>query len=181
MNGPKELIKQDGVEIARYGDDIGTPKTAARSTEAVTIEKVGKQTERRRVRKVPDLLDSWHEKGTITYGQYEAGRRFQAQAQRAQLTAGPSGGMDRVSSSPGPVRLQDHVLDATRQMNKTMQVLGGHTSPAASAMWFCVGCDFSISDTARRVMWSGRPCTTGAIRGMLKSGLAVLQSHWRMA
>jgi len=175
---PKELIKEDGVEVAKYGDDQGTPKTRALSVEVTTIEKVGKRTERRAVRRVRDLLDRWIDQKHISEAQYAAGRRFQGQAHRAQINPSVTASFDRVSSSPGPVRLQDHILDANRLMGRTMDELGGHKSPMARAMWFCLGCDMTIAETARRVRWAGG--NPHAIRGMIVSGLDVLKGFWRM-
>ena len=79
----------------------------------------------------------------------------------------PAGGV-------GAPELTESQLDARRGVHKTLETLGGISSPAGSCVWHVVGCGCSIREWAIRRGWSGRPVRQEQAQGILIAALGML-------
>jgi hypothetical protein len=121
-----------------------------------------------------DSLGKLLRSGAITDAMHDAGRAFQRDFQfagldpiRARRIMLPAGGV-------GAPELTESQLDARRGVHKTLETLGGISSPAGSCVWHVVGCGCSIREWAIRRGWSGRPVRQEQAQGILIAALGML-------
>ena len=69
-------------------------------------------------------------------------------------------------------------IDARRRVARAMDALGGHGSPAGSAVWFVVGLEMSLREWSARQGWCGRAVPQPIAGGMLVAGLGILAMHF---
>jgi hypothetical protein len=124
-----------------------------------------------------DTLGKMLRSGTITPEMHDAAKDFQAVfivANLDPLRALP------VLWVPGTGRdpdLNDHQLHARHRVHKSLEALGGISSPAGSCVWHVVGFQRSIREWAIRQGWGGRPVRQEQAQGILVAALGVLAAH----
>jgi hypothetical protein len=74
--------------------------------------------------------------------------------------------------------LNDRQLHARRRVHKSLEALGGISSPAGSCVWHVVGLQRSVREWAIRQGWGGRPVDYKAAGGILIAGLGMLAAHF---
>jgi hypothetical protein len=121
-----------------------------------------------------DTLGKMLRSGTITGEMHDAAKDFQAAfivAQLDQLRALP---ILRVPGTGREQDLSDRQLDARRRVHKSLQALGGISSPAGSCVWHVVGLHRSVREWAIRQGWGGRPVRQEHAQGILVAALGML-------
>jgi hypothetical protein len=73
--------------------------------------------------------------------------------------------------------LNDRQLHARRRVHKSLEALGGISSPAGSWVWHVVGLQRSIREWAIRQGWGGRPVRQEQAQGILVAALGMLAGH----
>jgi len=74
--------------------------------------------------------------------------------------------------------LNDRQLHARRGVHKSLEALGGISSPAGSCVWHVVGLQRSIREWAIPQGWGGRPVRQEQAQGSLLAALGVLAGHF---
>jgi hypothetical protein len=121
------------------------------------------------------MLARMERRGDITAAQRRAGEEFARLFWLAHLD--PLRAADMLRESPGMVSAHSGER-ARRKIHDALDALGGSSSPCGSAVWFIVGCEFSIHEWARREGWNGCPLRHEIAKGILVGGLGVLAVHF---
>ena len=125
------LRNREGVEIATYSDDQGTPELHQRARVQETTVVEGGET--RRVRRTDDTLERMRRNRTIDADQYRAGRRFASIFFTAQLSLSGPSLIDWVPGQHRQEPMAERVLNARLDAAAAIEALGGHGSPVAAA------------------------------------------------
>ena len=128
-------------------------------------------------RRAVDALGMMLANGTITPQMHEAGCIFRTLFRSAALDSIATTQFVRVGGATADT-MSVRQIDARRRVGRAMDALGGHSSPAGSAMWFVVGLEMSIREWSARQGWSGRPVPQPIAGGMLVAGLGILAMHF---
>ena len=128
-------------------------------------------------RRAVDALGMMLTNGTITPQMHEAGCIFRTLFRSAALDSIATTQFVRVGGATADT-MSVRQIDARRRVARAMDALGGHGSPAGSAMWFVVGLEMSIRDWSARQGWAGRPVPQPIAGGMLVAGLGILAMHF---
>jgi hypothetical protein len=126
-----------------------------------------------------DSLGKMLRAGTITEEMHDAARDFQAAFIIAQLDPLRTLPILRVPGTGREPDLSERQLDARRRVHKSLQALGGISSPAGSCVWHVVGLQRSVREWAIRQGWGGRPVRQEQAQGILVAALGVLAMHSR--
>jgi hypothetical protein len=70
---------------------------------------------------------------------------------------------------------------ARRCVHKSLEALGGLSSPAGSCVWHVVGLQRSVREWAIRQGWCGRPVRQEQAQGILVAALGMLAAHFGYA
>jgi len=126
-----------------------------------------------------DSLGKMLRAGTITEEMHDAARDFQAAFIIAQLDPLRTLPILRVPGTGREPDLSERQLDARRRVHKSLQAVGGISSPAGSCVWHVVGLQRSVREWAIRQGWGGRPVRQEQAQGILVAALGVLAMHSR--
>jgi hypothetical protein len=121
-----------------------------------------------------DTLGKMLRAGTITPEMHDAARDFQAAFIIANLDPIRALPMLRVPGTGREPDLSERQLDARRRVHKTLQALGGISSPAGSCVWHVVGLQRSVREWAIRQGWRGRRVRQEQAQGILVAALGML-------
>lgn len=170
---PEKLSRSaTGVTIAAHGNDRGT----AERHQHDELKRVSTYADNRRGRadRTVDTIGTLLNNGTITLAMAGAGRRFQAdfhlaaleQLQAAPLELRPPGGGEG-----------DAVMLARDRIAWVIARMGGHGAPASNALWYVVGCGYSVQQWAQRErLGRGRSLDRYVASGILIGALSALQA-----
>jgi hypothetical protein len=114
---------------------------------------------------------------TITAQMHEAGCIFRTLFRSASLDGIATTQFVRLGGATADP-MSARQVDARRRVAGAMDALGGHGSPAGSAVWFVVGLEMSVREWSARQGWSGRPVPQPIAGGMLVAGLGILAMHF---
>ena len=128
-------------------------------------------------RRAMDAIGMMLANGTITPQMHEAGSIFRTLFRSASLDGIATTQFVRLGGGTAEA-LSGRQVDARRRVAGAMDALGGHGSPAGSAVWFVVGLEMSIREWSARQGWSGRPVPQPIAGGMLVAGLGILAMHF---
>ena len=128
-------------------------------------------------RRAVDTLGQMLANGTITPQMHEAGCIFRTLFRSAALDGIATTQFVRLSGGTADA-MSTRQVDARRRVAGAMDALGGHGSPAGSAVWFVVGLEMSIREWSARQGWGGRPVPQPIAGGMLVAGLGILAMHF---
>ncbi len=128
-------------------------------------------------RRAVDALGMMLANGTITPQMHEAGCIFRTLFRSAALDSIATTQFVRVGGATADT-MSVRQVDARRRVARAMDALGGHGSPAGSALWFVVGLEMSIREWSARQGWAGRPVPQPIAGGMLVAGLGILAMHF---
>ena len=128
-------------------------------------------------RRAVDALGMMLANGTITPQMHEAGCIFRTLFRSAALDGIATSQFVRLGGATADT-MSARQVDARRRVARAMDALGGHGSPAGSAVWFVVGLEMSIREWSARQGWSGRPVPQPIAGGILVAGLGMLAMHF---
>jgi hypothetical protein len=128
-------------------------------------------------RRAVDALGMMLANGTITAQMHEAGCIFRTLFRSAALDSIATTQFVRVGGATADT-MSTRQVDARRRVVRAMDALGGHGSPAGSAIWFVVGLEMSIREWSARQGWCGRAVPQPIASGMLVAGLGILAMHF---
>jgi hypothetical protein len=128
--------------------------------------------------RVVDTLGKMLRAGTITPEMYDAAKDFQASFIIANLDPLRAIPIPRVPGTGREPELNERQLDARRRVHKSLEALGGLSSPAGSCVWHVVGLQRSVREWAIRQVWGGRPVRQEQAQGILVAALGVLAAHF---
>ncbi len=128
-------------------------------------------------RRAVDTLAQMLINGTITPQMHEAACIFRTLFRSAALDGIATTQFVRVGGATADA-MSVRQVDARRRVAGAIDALGGHGSPAGSAIWFVVGLEMSIREWSARQGWSGRPVPQPIAGGMLVAGLGILAMHF---
>jgi hypothetical protein len=123
-----------------------------------------------------DTLGKMLRSGTITEAMHDAAKDFQAAFIVANLDPLRALPILRVPGTGHDPDLNDRQLHARRRVNKSLEALGGISSPAGSCVWHVVGLQRSVREWAMRQGWGGRPVRQEQAHGILVAALGVMVS-----
>ena len=121
-----------------------------------------------------DTLGKMLRAGTITQEMNDAARDFQAAFIAASLDPLRALSILRVPGTGGQPDLNERQLHARGQVHKSLEALGGFSSPAGSCVWHVVGLQWSVREWALRQGWCGKPMRQEQAQGILIAALGVL-------
>ena len=128
-------------------------------------------------RRAVDTLGLMLANGNITPQMHEAGCIFRTLFRSAALDSIATTQFVRVCGATADT-MSVRQIDARRRVVRAMDALGGHGSPAGSAIWFVVGLEMSIREWSARQGWAGRAVPQPIASGMLAAGLGILAMHF---
>jgi hypothetical protein len=128
-------------------------------------------------------IDRMAQARTIDIEMHQAGQRFHADFERAQL-AGRYGTihLDGVSAR-GKSEIGDHVVAARQRVHLALEALGhrpeaARISASAEVCWWILGEEITIKAFVTRVRWTGREMNEGKASGVLIGALEALALHY---
>jgi hypothetical protein len=104
-----------------------------------------------------DTLGKMLKARTISPEMHDAARDFQAAFIIANLDPLRAIPILRVPGTGREPDLNERQLHARRRVHKSLEALGGLSSPAGSCVWHVVGLQRSVRQWAMRQGWGGRP------------------------
>ena len=117
--------------------------------------------------------------GSITGAMHDAGQQFSQDFARAFASGVASPRLDGV---PGTTALGQMMVErnagAARAVREALEAVGGHASPAGSALWFVAGLQLSIREWALRDGWNGRRLGRDEAKGYLVAALGMLARYY---
>ena len=124
-----------------------------------------------------DTLGKMLRAGTITQEMHDAAKDFQASFIVAQLDPLRAVPIMRVPGTGREPELNVRQIHARDRVHKTLEALGGISSPAGSCVWHVVGLQRSVREWAIRQGWGGRPVRQEQAQGILVAALGVLAAY----
>jgi hypothetical protein len=115
--------------------------------------------------------------GTISPEMHDAAKDFQAAFIVANLDPLRALPILRVPGVGRDPDLKDRQLHARRRVHKSLEALGGISSPAGSCVWHVVGLQRSVREWAIRQGWGGRSVRQEQAQGILVAALGMLAGH----
>jgi hypothetical protein len=125
-----------------------------------------------------DTLGKLLRAGTITAEMHDAAKDFQAAFIVANLDPLRALPILRIPGTGRDPDLNDRQLHARHRVHKSLEALGGISSPAGSCAWHVVGLQRSVREWAMRQGWNGRPVRQEQAQGILVAALGVLARHF---
>ena len=124
-----------------------------------------------------DTLGKMLRSGTISQEMHDAAKDFQAAFIVANLDPLRALPILRVPGTGRDPDLNDRQLLARRRVHKSLEALGGISSPAGSCVWHVIGLQRSVREWAMRQGWAGRPVRQEHAQGILVAALGMLAAH----
>jgi hypothetical protein len=124
-----------------------------------------------------DTLGKMLKAGTITPEMHDAAKDFETAFIVANLEPLRALPILRVPGTGRNPDLNDHQLHARWRVHKSLEALGGISSPAGSCVWHVVGLQHSVREWALRQGWGGRPVRQEQAQGILVAALGMLAGH----
>jgi hypothetical protein len=125
-----------------------------------------------------DTLGKMLRAGTIDEAMHDAAKDFQADFIVASLDPLRALPILRVPGTGCEPDLSERQLHAKRRVDKSLEALGGLSSPAGSCVWHVVGLQRSVREWAMRQGWGGRPVRQEQAQGILVAALGILAADY---
>lgn len=156
----EERIRPDGsvIRYVREEDDSQRPAEHYRTVDSLAL-----------------MLRS----GSITGAMHDAGQQFSQDFARAFASGVASPRLDGTPGSTAPGQMMvERNAGAARAVREALDAVGGHASPAGSALWFVTGLQLSVREWALRQGWAGKAISLHEAKGILIAGLGVLARYY---
>jgi hypothetical protein len=124
-----------------------------------------------------DTLGKMLKAGTISPEMHDAAKDFQTTFIVANLDPLRAVPILRVPGTGRDLDLNERQLHARQRVHRSLEALGGISSPAGSCVWHVVGLQRSVREWAMREGWRGRPARQEQAQGILVAALGVLAGH----
>lgn len=160
------------------GRDHGTPERArqGQGLEAVDLYHAESNTRVRAMRS-RDIFGAMLEAQTITTPMATAGRRFQTAFYSGGLIYLKAINLDKLPGNGRPGDIQDRTLYYRQQVHEACTRVGGRTSPAGLALWYCAGEGLTFREFAmRETMGGGFRVSEQGASWIFRGALAALAS-----
>ena len=118
-----------------------------------------------------DTLGKMLKAGTISPEMHDAAKDFQATFIVANLDSLRALPIVRVPGTGRDLDLNERQLHARQRVHRSLEALGGISSPAGSCVWHVVGLQRSVREWAIRQGWGGRPIRQEQAQGILMAAL----------
>ena len=116
---------------------------------------------------------------TITEAMHDAGQQFSQDFARAFASGVASPKLDGLPGGTAPGQMMvERNAGAARAVRDALDAVGGHGSPAGSALWFVAGLQMSIRDWALRDGWNGKRVEKNEAKGILVAALGMLARYY---
>ena len=116
---------------------------------------------------------------TITEAMHDAGQQFSQDFARAFGSGVASPKLDGLPGGTAPGQMMvERNAGAARAVRDALDAVGGHGSPAGSALWFVAGLQMSVRDWALRLGWSGKAMSKEEGKGILLAALGMLARYY---
>jgi hypothetical protein len=125
-----------------------------------------------------DTLGKMLKAGTISPEMHDAAKDFQATFIVANLDPLRALPIVRVPGTGRDLDLNERQLHARQRVHRSLEALGGISSPAGSCVWHVVGLQRSVREWAMREGWRGRPVRQEQAQGVLVAALGMLAAHF---
>ena len=155
-----ELIRPDGsvIRYVREEDDDRKPVDHYRTVDTLAL-----------------MLRN----GSITGAMHDAGQQFSQDFARAFASGVASSRLDGLPAGTAPAQMMlERNAGAARAVRDALDAVGGHGSPAGSALWYVAGLQLSIRDWALRDGWNGKRVEKNEAKGILVAALGVLARYY---
>ena len=121
-----------------------------------------------------DTLGKMLRAGTITQEMHDAAKDLEAAFIVANLDPLRALPVLRIPGTGRDPDLNHRQLHARRRVHKSLEALGGISSPAGSCVWHVVGLQRSVREWALRQGWGGRQVRQEQAQGILIAALGML-------
>ena len=126
-----------------------------------------------------DTLALMLRNGSITGAMHDAGQQFSQDFARAFASGVASSRLDGLPAGTAPAQMMlERNAGAARAVRDALDAVGGHGSPAGSALWYVAGLQLSIRDWALRDGWNGKRVEKNEAKGILVAALGVLARYY---
>ena len=126
-----------------------------------------------------DTLALMLRNGSITGAMHDAGQQFSQDFARAFASGVASSRLDGLPAGTAPGQMMiERNASAARAVRDALDAVGGHGSPAGSALWYVAGLQMSIRDWAQREGWNGRRQDRDEVKGHLVAALGILARYY---
>jgi len=125
-----------------------------------------------------DTLMAMFRNKTITAEMYAAGTEFHDDFVMAGFEPMRAADMGRMSGGVWRDKVPFKLGAARDRVHEAVVALGGSNSPAGCCIWYVIGLQYSIREWCIREGWGGHPIRPHTAKGILLSGLGVLQAHY---
>ena len=116
---------------------------------------------------------------TITEAMHDAGQQFSQDFARAFASGVASPKLDGLPGGTAPGQMMvERNAGAARAVRDALDAVGGHGSPAGSALWFVAGLGQSVREWALRQGWAGKAISLHEAKGILIAGLGMLARYY---
>ena len=116
---------------------------------------------------------------TITEAMHDAGQQFSQDFARAFGSGVASPKLDGLPGGTAPGQMMvERNAGAARAVRDALDAVGGHGSPAGSALWFVAGLGQSVREWALRQGWAGKAISLHEAKGILIAGLGMLARYY---
>ena len=126
-----------------------------------------------------DTLALMRRNGSITGAMHDAGQQFSQDFARAFGSGVASPKLDGLPGGTAPGQMMvERNAGAARAVRDALDAVGGHGSPAGSALWYVAGLGQSVREWALRQGWAGKAISLHEAKGILIAGLGVLARYY---
>jgi hypothetical protein len=125
-----------------------------------------------------DTLGKMLRAGTITQELYDAAKDLEAAFIIANFDPLRALPILRVPGTGREPDLNERQLHARHRVHKSLEALGGISSPGGSCVWHVVGLQRSVREWAIRQGWGGRTVRQEQAQGILIAALGMLAGHY---
>ena len=168
---PVELVRvKNGPEIAYYSDDLGTADLRRHveigTTQVLEKSTLSGRTESRRVRRAVTLLDRFLREEEISERMKEAGDDFARAFSMAHLHGAKAANLERIPGGAGG-GMADRVIDARNRVWRSLERLGGWSTPLGQAAYWVLGYGRSLRQHAETQPGMRHDTVKGLVIGAL--------------
>lgn len=126
-----------------------------------------------------DTLALMLRNGSITGAMHDAGQQFSQDFARAFGSGVASSRLDGLPAGTAPGQMMvERNAGAARAVRDALEAVGGHGSPAGSALWYVAGLGMSVRDWSIRLGWSGKAMSKEEGKGILIAALGMLARYY---
>lgn len=128
--------------------------------------------------RVMDTLALLLKNNAISQEMHDAGRMFEADFHRANLTGLRAQNLERLACPAGGDSPTEHAVYALDLVHRALDAVGGISGPSGLALWNVVGLGASLREWSSMQRWAGRTFSEREAKGILIAALGMLDRHY---